>query len=196
VIFNKLNFLINCSGKDKFFVDNINFEDMNILIKKYFDTDFSVNIKFCNSIEEFKFFFPFEFKEWICGFFINDIIFVFSPEILEKFTTHKKEDIPRIIFHELVHIVYKQCGFTRNNLFFEGFATFLTKKYSKNKENIKSINLDSINLHDYPILSKRVYADGERVISTIIKNYGKDKLMYVVKNLKNEKKLSHFLSEK
>lgn len=93
MIIKKNNFLINVAKEDKAFADTIDFVRMNKIIRDFFGIkDVPVKIKFCNSLEEFKFFFPFDFKNWICGFFDNnEVIYVFSPRIIKKAAIHKKK---------------------------------------------------------------------------------------------------------
>jgi hypothetical protein len=124
------------------------------------------------------------------------VIYVFSPRIIEKVTVHNKEIIPGTIFHELIHIIYKQMNFINVNLFFEGVATYLTQKYEMKKEIKNDIDLSNIKFEDYPKFSKKVYSDGFKVVSKIIEKYGKKELMNFLKYSKNEKQAESIFKNK
>ncbi|HKL23690.1 MAG TPA: hypothetical protein VJ895_02970, partial [Candidatus Nanoarchaeia archaeon] len=143
-------------------------------------------INFVYSPEEFVFFTgKNNFEKWFVGqtSHFNTII-IFSPSAVEKFTTHKKEEIIPIIAHEMAHLFYGNSGFVNLSLFNEGISTFIKMKYLPEKINF-NFQGDS-----YPIRTTKEFKDnylaGYQLIKKIVSNKEKDKIFEFLRTVNGE----------
>ncbi len=172
----KNNFIIKCEPEDERFADSLNLASAYDTLKSFFEVekDIQVKIHFLYSLNEFNFFNNNKFEKWMCGFTgNNNTIFVFSPSVIEKLTDHKKEEIFKIITHELAHIFYGYCGFTCADIFREGVAAYLASP-----NNCKIAELDNLNLN---ASGPEIYGFGANLINTLVINFGKKELFSFLK---------------
>jgi len=176
----KGNFIIKYDKKDEEDISKIDFERIFSEVAGFFGYKGKTVIKIylINSVEEYCFFSNQKFERWMCAFTsINNTIFVFSPRVIEAFTSHKKEEFPGIIKHELSHLMYYHSGLSRSGIFDEGIASFLKGNTVNNNDNI--------------------YNYGNMLVRSIINDYGKARLIAFLRKTKNitkEKIASNFPS--
>ena len=148
-----------------------------------FNRKLQVKIYFLYSIEEYNFFCKKPFQNWICGFTgNNNMILVFPPSVIEKLTIHKKEDVSKIIAHELSHIIYGYTMKNCYNLFDEAIAVFTAKQRIFNNE---EINLEKIDIFRKDL--DFLYKESPKIINYLILKYGKERLFDFFKSISNEK---------
>jgi len=183
-IINKNNFMI--FSKDFY---NYDYNKFYEFINNFFESPNNIKVKiyFLNSLNQFNFFNPYgKFEKWKCGFMTNNIIFVFSPEIIEKLTIHKKEEIPKIIVHELSHLFYNNLGFRNITLLNEGIATYLIYLFkNKTLKTNQKLDLSKINIINPNIPKKTYYPVGLDIINKIISKHKKEKLFDFLKKIKS-----------
>ena len=187
MVFCKKNkFLVNHSNNDN--INEFDFDNYYKLVSEFYNFNKKIEIKiyFLQSLEEFNFFNPYgEFKNWSCGFLSGKIIYVLSPNIIEKLTIHKKEEIPEIIIHEMSHLFYYLSEFRNISLINEGLATYLMDLYKKRDMFSKDINLNEINIIDPKIPKNIQYSMGRSIVSNILKKFSKKKLFDFLIKSKN-----------
>jgi hypothetical protein len=167
----KNNFVIKCEPADESFVESLNLAAAYDNLKTFFEfkRDLQIKVHLLYSLNEFSFFNNARFEKWMCGFTgNNNTIFVFSPSVIENLTDHKKEEVSKIIIHELVHIFYGYCGFANADIFREGLATYLASP-----NNCGIVELGNINLN---VSGPEIYNYGANVINTLLANFGKAEL--------------------
>lgn len=191
MIIQKGRFLIRHEEVDNEYLANFDFkklEEKYQEIKKFysFDKDLSlIRICFIYSPEEFLFFTGKEFKQnWMCAITgYHTTINVFSPSVIEKFTTHKKESIFGTFAHELSHLFYGYSKLINLPLFNEGIAQYHRDKNCNNKINF---NLPSLKggkdirqdyMYDYGV--------GHLMICSIMKHFGESGASRIIKFLKS-----------
>jgi hemerythrin-like domain-containing protein len=181
----KNNFLINYKKDDFDFVEKLNLDKIYQETKEFFNfsNDIFIRLNFVYSPEEFVFFTgKNNFEKWFIGqtSHFNTII-IFSPSVVEKFTTHKKEEIIPIIAHEIAHLFYGNSGFVNLPLFNEGIATFIKTKYLPEQINF------NFQGDYYPIKTTKEFKDnyvaGCQLIKKIILNKEKNKIFEFLKRV-------------
>jgi hypothetical protein len=178
----KSNFIIKCREEDENFIESINFGETYKKVNNFFNFNkvMTIRINFIYSIEDYIFFSGNNFENWNCGFVgYPNMIFVFSPSVIEKLTIHKKEEIPKIIIHELSHVFYGTLKFVKLGILDEGIATYLGF-YEEHKKNIASQKQKN-----NP--NKDIYHKGFLIIDEIIEKLGRNKLLEFLENTKNLK---------
>ncbi|VVB75493.1 Uncharacterised protein [Candidatus Tiddalikarchaeum anstoanum] len=171
----KDNFLIKCSDEDERLINSINLSKIYKDVTAFFDFKRKITIKiyFLESVDEFHFFSGYKFEKWMCSYTgIKNMITLFSPRAIEKYTIHKADEVPGVITHELAHIIYEQMGLRDIRLLNDGISNYLQFKdnSSKSKEHFNLSNIDFFSD------SLNYYQDGPVVIKEIIEKFGKEKL--------------------
>ncbi len=181
------NVVINCEAVDEEFVRSLDFTSISRKVGDFFGVaGIQYKVKFLYSISEFHFFSQLTFKPWHCGFTLfPNIIFVFSPSVIEKLTNHKKDQIPAIITHELSHLFYNKLRFPRIPLLDEGIATYIAF-YDEHKKKIpEEIEIDISESMQY---SEKIYHQGFLVIDYIMKRNKKGELFSFLNGFNSSKK--------
>ncbi len=162
-------------------------------LNDFFEIKPTFSVKLLYEKEEFEFFKSRKTEKWESGFVKDNIIFVFDPEVLEKFTIHKKEEFFGTIKHEIAHVYIKNiCPFLPEWLN-EGIATFLGQ--GSKKESFKKF-LEKREVLPFNIKEGRdklilIYVQSPCFVEWLIKNYGKEKLLNFLKKIDgSHKKLS------
>lgn len=121
-------------------------------------------------------------QSWQAGMAKDGIIYAIHPDKLEKITTHKKESHPVRIKHEIVHLFYKKCteGEGRPRWLNEGLAFYLANKeqWELSEENKLSVT------NYFSDIDKNVYGIGEYMVRRLTDEYGKEKLVKLIKSIK------------
>jgi len=191
MITQKGRFLIRYEEIDKDYLESFDFkklEEKYQEIRKFYSYEKDlpiIRICFLYSPEEFLFFTGQEFKEnWMCAMVgYHTTINIFSPSVIEKLTTHKKESIFKTMAHEISHIFYGYSKFVHLPLFNEGIAKYHGNKICENKINF---NLPSLKGGKDP---RYDYGVGHLLICSIMNNFGEQgakKIMEFLKQVSNE----------
>ncbi|MFA5303435.1 MAG: hypothetical protein WC393_02775 [Candidatus Nanoarchaeia archaeon] len=119
-------------------------------------------------------------EDWCMGTTKGRLVFIFSPESLEKETCHKykKNDYLAVIKHELVH-VFTNIILKKNylpNWLWEGLAVYLSGQNNFNKKLTEFKEF----LEYYDNGGSEVYYESGFAIEVLIAKLGKDKLMDLV----------------
>ncbi|MFA4960861.1 MAG: hypothetical protein WC548_04330 [Candidatus Pacearchaeota archaeon] len=179
-------FLVKYEGIDISYVSSFNFEKLEEeyqrLIALYeFKKEIEIRICFLYSSEEYVFFTSkkFENKE-LWGRAVNGkIIYIFSPSVCEKYTSHKKEQIFNTLIHEMCHIIYYNANLG-DSIFNEGLAYYFS---GMNKKNINKEKLKLKLTLDYKIDSDNGFFLSKLIIENI--EGGKSKIFSFLKESRN-----------
>lgn len=178
------NFTIGLKKPDEKAISSLNFKKIYSEIHQFFNSDKVIDIRilFVYSIEEFQFFTGRKHEKWMCASAeFPNLIIIFAPSVIEKFTIHKKQDIPNLVKHELSHLLYENAGFSKLPLFDEGIATYLSN-YDKYKQNNEKVSIGSlVSCPD----EKDNYFNGFSLVDRIIEKKGQKKLFKFLKKSVN-----------
>lgn len=186
MILKRKNFIIKFEKQDEEFVKNLKVEEIYKKVHNFFDFDRVLNIGICflYSIEEYEFFSGQKFENWMCAFVgYPNLIFLFSPSVIEELTIHKKTEITNLITHELSHIFYGNSKFGKLTLINEGIATYLSF-YDRHKEAEKEGKVKIDKIESLNIDPRKRYSVGFFLVDKIIQKSGKEKLFEFLKNIK------------
>jgi hypothetical protein len=114
-------------------------------------------------------------------------IYIFSPSVIEKFTTHKKESIFGTFAHELSHLFYGYSRLFNLPFFNEGIAQYHRNKICDNQINFK---LPSLKKGKNPMYD---YGAGHLIVCSIMKHFGDKGAKKIIEFLK---RVSLGMSEK
>ncbi|NMB66499.1 hypothetical protein GYA25_00345 [Candidatus Woesearchaeota archaeon] len=186
MITKKGRFLIRHKEIDSKYIESFDFdklEDKYQDIKKFysFEKDLGlIRICFIYSPEEFLFFTGREFNQnWICAMVgYHNTINIFSPSIIEKITTHKKESIFNTIVHEISHLFYGYSMLADFPLFNEGIAKYHENNKCNNKINfnLPSLKGGKDSIYDYGV--------GHLIVCSIMEHFGNEGAKKIIKFLK------------
>jgi len=101
-------------------------------LKKFYKINVSkINLELIYSRKEFNDKINRQTPRWMVGITFKNKIYLLSPFIIEKVSTHKKSELNKIITHELCHIFNNKIN--KNSLIWvdEGIALFLAKQKKK-----------------------------------------------------------------
>ena len=164
-------------------------EDILINYIKELDDFFYIKKKHFNVIlikdyGEFKRYIKRTTPNWLAAFckLNGNTIYIYHPNVIETFTTHKKEHFYRILKHELVHLYFMEKWKLKNttlkkiNWINEGLAVYLSQIESLNNESILIKNnifiydmLGTSKIKTVPII---YYKQSCSLINFIINYYG------------------------
>jgi len=173
---------------DDYSVENINKHILKSIkkLKGFYDKNISnINIELVYSRKELNKKIKKKTPDWLVGFTDKNKIYLFSPLVVEKYSSHRKSDLNKIITHEFCHIFNAKIN---NNIpiwLDEGLAMNLSNQ-KKNKDFKKSdrqffidnlnnnISFDSFVKHDgykisYWLVKKLIYKHKGKKILEIIK---------------------------
>lgn len=196
MIKNRGNFMIKFEEQDKEFVENSDWEKLNEgynKAKRFFEFEkdiFPIKICFIYAPEEWVFFSRYKKHEnWNIAFAgNNNIIYIFAPSVLEKYTIHKKDQFFPTLIHEITHFFYRDSIYERDFSIFplwnEGIAEYITDRENKPKicEPITNLNNCSEN-------SSMNYKAGFLLIDSIMdefKETGNKKIIQFLKETSSD----------
>lgn len=124
--------------------------------------------------------------DWLVGFARKNTIYLFSPSIIEKVSSHKKTKVKKILIHELSHIFNNKINKNILTWVDEGTAMFVAKQNKKKDFTKKNLDFFSNNFFDKDIdLDVFAKNNGYKIsywaIKTFIKKYNKNKLLKLIK---------------
>lgn len=134
-------------------------------------------------------------QDWIVGWTSNLDIYILNKENYEKESCHKysKEEYENLIKHELIHCFTQT--YTKNynkqtkpNWLWEGIAIYL----SNQNKTMKKPRLLKEFLKFYSKSGSKVYYESGFAIEFLVKKYGKQKILKLLKELKNIKSEKEF----
>ncbi len=114
MIKNKGNFIIKFDKQDREYIENLDLEKLSDgynKAKMFFEYEGDISpIRICllYSPEEYLFFSGYlKYENWMraCTGYHNTI-YIFSPSVIEQYTIHKKEDMLKVLIHEITHLFY------------------------------------------------------------------------------------------
>ncbi len=169
---------------------NLNKEFFKINIPKF-------EIQFVYSREEFNKLWGFETEDFVSAFVKDNKIVIFDYSIFDKVTRWEKEKFSETLIHEINHLFYEKM---RNHEYdplwlSEGLATFMQhgqkkfhyKEKLKITKNILEGASEHISLNNY-----QVYA---LFVEYLFLEYGKEKILKLIRGLKRGKKLNKLFQE-
>jgi hypothetical protein len=184
MISTKGSFIINFNKEDKLFVDKLKLEKKLKEMKEFYLLKEIPKIKICfvYSPEEYEFHTGNKFEKWImASVYYGFKIFIFSPKVIERFTSHTKEEVESTIFHEISHLLYGFSKFQNLPLFNEGLASYFKEGLCNHKINFRIESLKGFKeyKHNYPV--------GRLIISSIIRRFGKESNIKIIDFIKSVK---------
>lgn len=128
--------------------------------------------------------------DWIVGWSENDDVFVLSKENYEKESSHKYSDEAyfSLIKHELTHVFTKVfIGVFNKDIqpdwLWEGLAIYLSGQTTK-KEKPKKFK-EFIECYTQDLANPNVYQESGFAVQFLIENFGKIKLLKLLKTITN-----------
>ncbi len=156
------------------FFDIVNFK----ITLKIFDSSFEFKKEYLNNNSHYQTIE--EIPDWVCGFALNNIIYVLSLEEFRKIEGNEnlqKEDLVKLIIHEFVHLCEDYCYPQDKYLWIsEGMATYLAKQYENDANIVFDADLNEL-LED-----NATYSNNYLLFKYAYETYGKS---YIIKLLKN-----------
>lgn len=119
-----------------------------------------------------------ETQEWLVGHTRNHIIYIFSPSVFDKVSSHPASDFMPVLTHEIAHICTNSIfGNYKNQYpiwFREGIAGYIAGQYEKyNLKNLKTSKFTEIT--DSKDWNKKPnYPQAYLFTKYLIDKYGKD----------------------
>lgn len=120
-------------------------------------------------------------EDWFIGAAKNNNIYIFEPSIFNKVSSHDKKNFWQILKHEYSHIYFNQI--TNNSFPFwlnEGLACYLSGK--------KNSGINKKNLFDifsyFKQGGKGAYGISQFWVEFLIENFGKEKILELIKSIK------------
>lgn len=156
-------------------------------LNKFYKTDYpEINLELVYSRKEFDDKIGRHTPDWMVGVSLKNKIYLFSPLSIEKFSTHKKSKLNKIIAHELCHIFNNKINKEILNWVDEGTALFLAdqKKAKDFKKSdwyffIDNFLNENINLRSFA--KHEGYKISYWLVRTIIENLGVNTLYRLIK---------------
>ena len=183
MIIQKDNFLIRRNEEDKEYITSLDLKSIYLRVKKLFNFKGDLFIRLClvYSPEEFVFFTGHnKFEKWFCGScgYFNTV-YIISPTVIEEISTHKKQELPGLIAHEISHLLYGNMRLPQFPFFNEGIANYI--KYSIYMNDKLNLDINKIKIDSLKGLDKKIpeynYAIGRFLVSRIIDLLGEEKAM-------------------
>ncbi len=120
--------------------------------------------------------------DWQVGFARNKDIYIFSPNVFEKISTHPLSDFPYTLVHEIAHVFSNEIlGFSYPKWLYEGLAGYVAGQYKI--RSVKKIN-DFSQMHDKEGWKKfGNYPQAFSFTKYLIDKLGKEKILKFLKKL-------------
>jgi hypothetical protein len=149
------------------------------------------------SREEFNKIWESETPDYVSAFAKDDNIVIFSYGVFDKETKWKKEKFQEALIHEINHLFYQELRDDEYDPLWlsEGLATFMQhgrkkheyKKKLKITKQILNQKFEEMNLESYQIFTV--------FVEYLILKFGKDKILELIKSLKEGKELNNLFME-
>lgn len=149
------------------------------------------------SREEFNKIWGSETPDYVSAFAKDDNIVIFSYGVFDKETKWKKEKFQEALIHEINHLFYQELRDDEYDPLWlsEGLATFMQhgrkkheyKKKLKITKQILNQKFEEMNLESYQIFTV--------FVEYLILKFGKDKILELIKSLKEGKELNNLFME-
>jgi hypothetical protein len=149
-------------------------------------TKLNFTIELVYSRNEFDKLFNKKTENWVIGCSFKNRFIIFSPELIEKFTSHKKNEFLPIIVHETTHIIMNQLNTKFSYWLSEGLAQNIAKQKNTTKFNTACIehfiakNLFKNSSYD-AFVSNQGYEISYVLVKYLLKKYGKGTLLNLYK---------------
>ncbi|OGY93725.1 MAG: hypothetical protein A2406_04125 [Candidatus Komeilibacteria bacterium RIFOXYC1_FULL_37_11] len=121
-------------------------------------------------------------ERWFVGMTKNNCIYILDKKKFAKQSNHKEEDFWQTLKHEYSHIYYTQI--TKSHYPFwlnEGLACLLSGKKLVLKKDSKDKLVNVLSYFNHR--DRDIYMVGHYWVEYLLKNYGKRKLVQLIKNL-------------
>ncbi len=131
--------------------------------------------------------------DWLVGWVGGRAIYILDKKGYEKESCHKYSDqeYSRLIKHELAHLFFQIAAkkdICQPDWLWEGTAMFLDGGYPRRRKIIRFTEF----LDYYKKSGPGVYKESGFAIRLLVNNYGKQKLLQLVKSLKDAKNQTQF----
>jgi len=124
-----------------------------------------------------------ETEKWFVGAMKNNSIYIFHPDVFAQVSSHPEEKFWETLKHEYCHAYYTQI--TKMHYPFwlnEGLASHLSGKKIFLSDGYRD---KLLNVFDYfDKMDKDGYMIGQYWVEYLLQNFGKDKLVELIKNIK------------
>lgn len=145
-----------------------------------------INLELIYSRKEFNAKIGRQTPKWLVGVTLKNKIYLFSPSVIEKVSSHKKSGVKKILAHEICHIFNNKLN--KNPLMWidEGMALFLAGQKKENDFIKKELDFFRTNFFDKNIKLK-LFAkhNGYKIsywgIKTIVEKRSINKLLDLIK---------------
>ena len=126
--------------------------------------------------------------DWEIGGYANNAIFILKPEKFEKESSHKKQDFWPTLKHEIVHLYYGIItGTSKPYWLNEGLAVYLAKqRRTATPENVVNV------IKSFDTFDKNDYGSSGRLVELLMKRYGKDKMLTLLRTIDSKIKKQEF----
>lgn len=169
---------------EKEYLELINFFKLKIPKK--------ITIKFIYTRKEMDNLWGEKSPKWLCGMVDNKSIYkiyIFSPLVFEKLTTHKNKEIMPTIIHETAHVFVSQLNKKTFAWLNEGLCQYLENKHAKykkvNKKDIAWFKENKIFYDSDMSWGEQAKHNGYKIsynlVKKIIEKHGKEKIFKLLK---------------
>jgi len=166
--------------------------------KKFFGIKIDkFKVKFVYSREEFDKIWGSKTENFISGFIKDELMVLFSYSVFAKETKWKKKYFYECLLHEINHLFYEEIRDDSYDPLWlsEGLATFVQSRNKKFKY-LKRIKIKKEILEEgFEKISVSSYHIYRLFVEYLIKIYGKDNLLKLIKGLKKKEKLDRLFKE-
>jgi hypothetical protein len=145
--------------------------------------------------------FQYKSSKWVIGFASGNAVYILDNKNMEKESEHKKHSKKKyseLVKHEICHLFYKIVSKMDNNKprwLFEGVSIYLSGQLeSKKIPNSFSTFIDSYEKD----IKFGPYTEGGMAVKLLIQNFGKQKLLKLISNLRktdNKKEFSRLFKK-
>ena len=142
------------------------------------------SIFFINSRKQYNDIWKTKSKDWMVGGANGRNVFILDPKIYTKESSHKDpNDFWLVLKHEYCHIAFRQyCGHSIPKWLNEGLANYLASQVKK-----KPTKKEALRVFDYyQKLDWRIYNIGYFWTKFLIEEFGKKKLLTLIKSIDSQ----------
>jgi len=154
-------------------------------------------VKFVLSREEFNKIWGSKTEKFVSGFIKDGLMVIFSYSVFDKETRWKKKYFYECLIHEISHLFYEEMrDDTYDPLWLsEGLATFMQSR-NKRFKYLKKIKIDKEILEgEFEEINVKRYHVYRLFVEFLIKFYGKDSLLELIKGLKKNEQLERLFKK-
>jgi hypothetical protein len=124
---------------------------------------------------------------WLVGWIDNSNIFILDKKNYEKESSHRyfAKEYSKLIKHELVHVFFLKISGSKSepDWLWEGLALYLSGQIKS--ENKPKQFKEFLKFHSTHNKRPQVYKEAGFAVEFLIENYGRKKLLKLIKSLKN-----------